>query len=226
MKNRDYKKLQFRDHSLKRLFCGEAERDDRVSLDSRLSLDFFDQRELQIIGIRNHLAGRDLIVRSTLKTQFASPQAIFRTQRRSEDATRHRPGFVQVTSSCRRVENGTRLIIGEGGKAGRTVVTLVENASRRIAREITLKPCDRVAGAPPDAIRSLRVRDLQFVQASPQPQYVQLVNGEWANAALRAPQTAGKPMSRPLPSICQGCIHDLDQLPIAGCKRHRMASHM
>ncbi len=73
------------------LICSacQTKSDDRVSVSSRAVFDFFQQGGFQVVRIRNHLAGGNLPVRSSLIAEFTNSQAIFGANRGSENATGH-----------------------------------------------------------------------------------------------------------------------------------------
>lgn len=91
----------------------ETERDDCISTPAAAFFQLSKQSGLQIIRIRNHLASCNLIVARPLKAEFANSQAIFRTNRRTENAAGHGARFVKFTQTSLRIENRTGLLVSE-----------------------------------------------------------------------------------------------------------------
>src|SRR5207302_867590 len=87
-------------------FGCQTEGDDGISTNTRAFFDFFQQRRLQIVGVRLHLAGRNFLVRGSLKTKFAMAKTILRTDRGPKDAASHWTRFIQLAHSALRIEHG------------------------------------------------------------------------------------------------------------------------
>src|ERR1700693_2861908 len=82
---------------------------DRVPASSRVFFHFFHHGWLEISGIWLHLAGGNLVNRSSLVTKFATPQAIFRANRRSKDAAVHGARLVEFAIPRFRIQRGAKL---------------------------------------------------------------------------------------------------------------------
>ncbi len=92
------------------LYC---ERNNRLPA---LSARFFHLREqllFQVIGISDHLARRNLLIRRTVKTQFAHAQPTLRPHRWTKRAASHRPRIIEFAQACLGIEHRTGLIIGK-----------------------------------------------------------------------------------------------------------------
>src|ERR1700730_10683167 len=114
----------------------QAKGDDRIPVNPRAPLDFFQQYRLQVVGIGLHLACRNFLVGSALKTKFANAKTILRTDRGTEYAASHGTRFIQLAHSSFRIEHRARLVVGEIRKPLRRLVAFIENATRWIAGEI------------------------------------------------------------------------------------------
>jgi len=93
----------------------ESKGHDRLAF-MTLLLQFIDQLWLEIAGIRDHLAGRDLFRRRAVETELAYAQpflsAIFDADWRTKLAARHRTMGVKIAHACRGIERRTRLVVG------------------------------------------------------------------------------------------------------------------
>ena len=70
------------------------------------------------------------------ETEFANAETIFRLNRRTKDAAGHGPRFVEFAMSRPRVEDRTRLVVGEIRKSFGCFVAFIQYAGRAISREI------------------------------------------------------------------------------------------
>src|SRR6267378_931053 len=73
----------------------EAKSNDRVSANFRVVFDCFQQDKFEVIRIRLHLAGSDLLHRRAFVAEFANAQSIFGTHGRSKYSARHGARFVE-----------------------------------------------------------------------------------------------------------------------------------
>src|SRR5712671_1453867 len=78
----------------------KAKSNDRVSANFRVVFDCFQQGKFEVIRIRLHLAGSDLLRRCTLVAEFANAQSTFGTHRRSKYPARHGARFIEFAVPC------------------------------------------------------------------------------------------------------------------------------
>jgi hypothetical protein len=185
-------------------------------MDASTFFDCFEQCRLQIVGVRLHLAGRDFFVGSSLKTKFTMAKPIFRTDRRTEDATSHGAGFIQLAHSALRIEHRARLIIGKGRKLLRRFLSFIQHSTHWISREVERQPRNRLAGTFAYACRTIGRCHLKSAKASPQASRVKLINGKHSNTTLRTSRAANQPLAASVRDIDKRGIHDLDERLILG----------
>jgi hypothetical protein len=113
-----------------------------------------------------------------------------------------------------RIERGARLIVGEIGEASLGVFSFVEQAARGIAGELRRQTGYRLASALPHPRCTLRRLLLKVGKSSAQASGIELIDGESADAALRATGAAGQPMSASAGHVGERGVDDLDQLLI------------
>ena len=65
-----------------------------------------------------------------------------------------------------------------------------------------------------DAICARRIVYFEIGQSLPQSRGIQLIDGEYANATLRASRTTHEPFAAALGGVSQGGVNDLDQRAI------------
>src|SRR5580658_3056653 len=119
----------------RRLDCSrrQTKGDDRISASSRTRFNLLEQNRFQVVGLRLHLAGSNLLVRSAVVAEFADPQTVFGSNRRSKNATGHRTGIIEFTIPGFRIECGARLVVRKIRETLSRVVSLVQNTAHRIA---------------------------------------------------------------------------------------------
>lgn len=156
---------------------------------------FGEQLGFEMIGINRHFAGGDFFVGCAVKAEFTHAEALFRANRRTKGAASHRAMCVEVTGSGLRIERGTRFVIGEVFEPALCAWSLVEDAGLAIAGEVVGNSLEGFAGSLANPSRASRIGNVEFREALAQSGGVELVDGEDADAALRAAGATDEPMS-------------------------------
>jgi hypothetical protein len=171
---------------------------------------------LEIVGIDDHFARRDLFFADAVITQFADAQSVLGPDWRPKDAAGHRSRGVEIAGPGHWIENRTRLVVSKFLEAFGCFCALVQNAGREIAGKILPQSINRSASALPNPGCPLWVRGLQISETLLQPEYIKLIDREYAHTALRAPNLANQPVPAASRCISQGSVRDLHQLVVAG----------
>jgi len=204
----------------------QAEGDDCIPAQANALFDFFQELSFQVVGIGNYLTRGNFLVSRAVITEFANSQTFIRPNRWPEDAASHRARFVQFAQPSLRIEHGTWLIISKIFKALASLLALAQDSGRGISGETFRQAGDRIPSAFADRRGTLGIAGLQLCQPPSQSQGIELIDGESANAALRAPRTAHEPFSAPACGVGQRGVNDLNQLLIPRrwkTKRHEIS---
>jgi hypothetical protein len=177
-------------------------------------LHFPQQLRFHIIRINNHLAAGNLFITRPVKAQFADSEPAFRSHGRTKRAAGHRPSIVEIAQTRLQIEHRTRFIIAKLRKARFRLRTFIKHASSCVARKIRRQPPHRFSRPRANAPRAPRVRLLHGSQPALQPRRIQLIDGKYAHAALRASRTTHQPLAATPGSIGQRSVHNLNQRAI------------
>ncbi len=146
-------------------------------------------------GSADHFAGGYLFLTGAVIAQLANAKSVLRSHRRPKDAAGHGTRRVQIARPSHRIEHRTGLVIPEVFEALRSFLALVENRRSRDRRgnpvwSLAIDERARVR------MRAARAGSVGFQVGEPllQTSYVELIDGEDADAALRAPKLADQPI--------------------------------
>ncbi len=168
-------------------------------------------------GVRRHFASGDLRSRRALKAQVTDRKIFFfRFEWWPEGAADHWPMLVDFAAAGRRIERRTRLLIGKVLEPLFRPLVLIEQPSLRIARKIRGQALDGLLHSFSHRSRTLRRIGLESNHPPPQPYYVELADGEHADAALAASRLAQKPVAASSRGVGECVIGNLDQDLVAG----------
>jgi hypothetical protein len=173
-------------------------------------------------GIDSHFAGSNLFFRCALKTEFTNTQAAFGADGRSEGSAGERPRSVEIAQAGGWIESRARFVVGEIFEAGEGVGIVVERSRDWVSGEACGEARDTLASALTNSLRASRITAFQFDKSVLKAKSVERADGEYADAALRAPGTTDEPVSTAARRVGKSGIDDLHELPITGGKRaHR-----
>ena len=172
---------------------GEGESHDGTSRLAGCALDFGKQLRLEMVGIDLHFAGGNFGVGCTLKAKLTDTESMFRVNRRTESAASHGAMRVEVAGSGFRIERGTRLVVSEVLELALRTWTLGEESCFAIPGKVGRNAVERLASTLANASGASGIGGAEFRKALAESCYVELVDGEDADAALRATGTTGKP---------------------------------
>jgi len=200
----------------------EREGDDRLPFVA-LPLQLLNQLGLQIVRIRNHLAGGNLFRSRSLKAKLAHTQALLFTALNAhwwaELAARHRAISVKIAGAGRRIERRTRLVVRKFVERELRSIVFRENASLGISRQLRRQTHDCVAGTGADTIRAIGIDASQFSKSSLQARNIELADGKRTMTTLGASRTADEPGTGLSNCIGKRSIDNLDQFAVARGKR-------
>src|SRR6202521_3257703 len=166
-----------------------AEGNNRLPARTSCLLQFLQQLRFQVVRVDEHLAGSNLFVTRAVKTKFADSQAAFCPHGRTKRAARHRPGIVKIAQSGLRIEHRTDLIVRKFREPLLRLRTSVDHARLCIARKLRRQALNRISRPQANSPRPSRVCLLKLSQPLLQPHRVQLIDGKYTHAALRASRT-------------------------------------
>ena len=114
---------------------------------------FFDKPVFKFMRDR-HLAGGDLRLSGTHKTEFTATEglAVGHAHGRAEDSARHGAPRVNVAEAGGRIERGTRCVVGEIVEARLVCVGVAEDAGGEIAGKAGPEFGEPCAGALTDGL--------------------------------------------------------------------------
>ena len=201
---------------------GEGESDDGTSRLAACAVDFGKQLRLETIRVDRHFAGGNFGIGGALKAEFTNAESVFRANRRTERAASHGAMRVEVAGSGFRIERRARLMVGEVLKLALAAGAFTENAGFAIAGKVVSNAVEGLACALPNVTGASGVGDAEFSQALAEPRYIELVDGEDADAALRAAGTTDEPGTSALGSLDESGVENLDELVVGGrTEEHR-----
>jgi hypothetical protein len=102
------------------------------------------------------------------------------------------------------------------------LLAFIQQAASWITRKLLRQPGNRFPSALPHASGTLRRKFFQVRKSLPEPDSVELIYGEYSDAALRATGTTDEPLAASAHGVGQLCIHDLNQRLISRRWRRRV----
>jgi len=204
----------------------QRESNNRLSAGPRCFPQFLHHGRFEIVRVGMHLSGDHFFFRGPDKAQLTMPQVTIRFQCWTKRAASHRARFVKFTGSGRGIEHWTRLGVAKIIPPLRRFVgvVFVQHPGNRVARIVLGKPCDSLERTLAETRGPLWLLRFKFRQSLAQPDRIQLIDGKYPVATLRAPGLARQPLAAFLHGISQRRIHDLNQFLISG--RGEVARHL
>lgn len=92
---------------------------------------------------------------------------------------------------------------------------MLQDSRHWVSGKISCQPRNRFSGPLAYALCSLRFAKGELSEAKPQPQDIELIDGKYSDATLRAPWAADKPFAAAPRSIGQGGVNDLNQFLVS-----------
>lgn len=169
-----------------------------------------------------HLTGRYLFLASTHETEFAATKSVAfaNPYGRPEDAAGHRPPFVHIAETSRRVERGAGCIVGEVFETGLVGFGSAEETSDWVAREFRPVLGDPGTRASLEIAGKLRIGRTQHFHSGLEAHSIERVDGERSMATLGAARAACEPRACTAGGFRKGRVHDLNEFAIAGGQGH------
>lgn len=195
---------------------GESESHDGTSRLAACALDFGKQLRLETIRVDRHFAGGNFGIGGALKAEFTNTKPVFRANRRTERAASHGAMRVEVAGSVFRIERRARLMVGEVLKLALGAGAFTENAGFAIAGKVVSNAVEGLASALANVTGASGIGDAEFSKALAEPRYVELADGEDADAALRAAGTTDEPGTGAVGSLGESSIENLNELVVDG----------
>jgi len=203
----------------------ETERDDCTAFGSAFGFELLEQLRFEAIRIDLHFAGRDLLVRSAVKAEFADAEtgafSIFacRANRRTEHATGHGAMRVEIAGPVSGIERGTWFVVREVFELALGALAFAEKSGRELAGKITRDSGDGFFRALANSSGAIGVRVREFGEAFAKASGVELIDGEGANAAWRATWMTDEEVAAAASCVGESNIEDLDEFVVASGAR-------
>jgi hypothetical protein len=174
--------------------------------------------EVVLLGFGVDFGGGDFFRRGSDEAEFADSEAVFCAEGWTKDAAGHGAGGVEIAESGGGIEDGAGLVVGVVFELGGTI--LVDEAGNCVARKIGSKTGDGLPSAGSDGGGALWVGGVESGKAFAEAGSVELRDGENADAALGASWSALEPGAGAAGRVGYRGIDDLDEVRVAGGKRH------
>ena len=180
-------------------------------MQTRGPLKILQQRGFQVLGIRFHLAGCDLLFACPAKTQLADAQTVPGADRRAEYPAGQGTGLVKLASSGLRVEDRAGLVVGEVSEPRNRGSVLMQPTRHWISRKIWRQPAHCVLGTRTHAGCPFRGALFKIGEALAKTESVELVDGKRSHAALRTSRPADQPLSATAGGFGESRVDNLNQ---------------
>ena len=197
-------------------FLFEGEGDDGLAAEAGGFFEGGEEAGFFVVGVGDEFAGGDLFLGGAVEAEFADAESFSGADGRAEDAAGHGAGFVELAESGGGVKDGAGLVVGEAGEGGLRGFVFVENSGAGIAGKIFGEAGGGVLCAAADSGGAFGVTLREFVESALEPKRVELIDGEDADATLRASRAAGEPLAALAGDVGESGVDDLDEAVIGG----------
>ena len=203
----------------------ETERDDCTAFGSAFGFELLEQLRFEAIRIDLHFAGRDLLVRSAVKAEFADAKtgafSIFarRANRRTEHATGHGAMRVEIAGPVSGIERGTWFVVREVFELALGALAFAEKSGVKFSGKVRRDSGDGFFCALTNSGGTLGIGPREFREPFAEASGVELIDGEGADAAWCATWMTDEEVAAASCCVGESGIEDLDKFAVASGAR-------